>query len=130
MPTNYLSGSISLRGPCGINADWLKYDLYVNSWANQTTICEPCFIPFRLGLHEFLLRSLMRVLLYGYHYSLLHSRVGSQEPFLSISKLKSRYEKRWVLHRLTKRFGDRAKSRQKHASCGQLLLEKNHKTKP
>ena len=29
----------------------------------------------------------MRVLLYGYHYSLLHSRVGSQEPLIFLGSL-------------------------------------------
>ena len=39
----------------------------------------------RHGLHESLYRSLMRVLLYGYHYSLLHSQVGSREPLILYS---------------------------------------------
>ena len=44
---------------------------------------------FPHGIHESLVieRSLMRVLFYGYHYSLLHSRVGSQEPLIFLGSL-------------------------------------------
>ena len=54
--------------------------------ANQTQ-CEQCFIPFRSHFipawrPQILSCSLMQVLLYGYHYSLLHQRVGSQEPLI------------------------------------------------
>ena len=39
---------------------------------------------FLHGVHKFLdvECSLMRVLFYGHHYSLLHSQVGSQEPLI------------------------------------------------
>ena len=36
----------------------------------------------RHGVRESFERSLMRVPLYGYQYTLLHSRVGSQEPLI------------------------------------------------
>ena len=68
----------------------VEYNLYFSHGTTKYNANNVLYLSghtsFPHDIHESLVVacSLMRVLLYGYHYSRLHSRVGSQEPLIKM----------------------------------------------